>query len=202
MADMSGEQMQAKITAARREAEGLKDKIRRRKDDLADTTRTTSLSPWNECSVLCPAFPGNWPSKRILQACRVADRLILNSSRCRAGPDRPLAAHWNEAAADPERSLGQDLRYALVNRPPPSRLRLARWKAHHLGCLYHKQGARHPIEIIMGYDLRLCTQWQLCRLRWSGQHLLNLQSFFARGPNPCRARALRTLGLPFVLSLH
>ena len=40
MADMSGEQMQAKITAARREAEGLKDKIRRRKDDLADTTCT------------------------------------------------------------------------------------------------------------------------------------------------------------------
>lgn len=35
---MSGEQMQAKITAARREAEGLKDKIKRRKDELADTT--------------------------------------------------------------------------------------------------------------------------------------------------------------------
>jgi hypothetical protein len=43
MADMSGEQMQAKITAARREAEGLKDKIRRRKDDLADTTCTNFL---------------------------------------------------------------------------------------------------------------------------------------------------------------
>lgn len=41
MADMSGEQMQAKITAARREAEGLKDKIKRRKDELADTSRTT-----------------------------------------------------------------------------------------------------------------------------------------------------------------
>ncbi|KAJ5246189.1 guanine nucleotide-binding protein beta subunit [Penicillium chermesinum] len=39
-ADMSGEQMQAKITAARREAEGLKDKIKRRKDELADTSRT------------------------------------------------------------------------------------------------------------------------------------------------------------------
>jgi hypothetical protein len=39
MADMSGEQMQAKITAARREAEGLKDKIKRRKDELADTSR-------------------------------------------------------------------------------------------------------------------------------------------------------------------
>ncbi|KAL1852960.1 G protein subunit beta [Paecilomyces lecythidis] len=37
-ADMSGEQMQAKIAAARREAEGLKDKIKRRKDELADTT--------------------------------------------------------------------------------------------------------------------------------------------------------------------
>ena len=41
-ADMSGEQMQAKITAARREAEGLKDKIKRRKDELADTTRKVS----------------------------------------------------------------------------------------------------------------------------------------------------------------
>lgn len=44
MADMSGEQMQAKITAARREAEQLKDKIKRRKDELADTSRTISHS--------------------------------------------------------------------------------------------------------------------------------------------------------------
>lgn len=43
-ADMTGEQMQAKITAARREAEGLKDKIKRRKDELADTSRTTAPS--------------------------------------------------------------------------------------------------------------------------------------------------------------
>lgn len=50
-ADMSGEQMQAKITAARREAEGLKDKIRRRKDDLADTNRMSSplCFSWNVC---------------------------------------------------------------------------------------------------------------------------------------------------------
>ena len=41
-ADMSGEQMQAKITAARREAEGLKDRIKRRKDELADASRTVS----------------------------------------------------------------------------------------------------------------------------------------------------------------
>lgn len=36
--EMSGEQMQAKIAAARREAEGLKDKIKRRKEELADTS--------------------------------------------------------------------------------------------------------------------------------------------------------------------
>lgn len=34
----SSEQLQARITAARREAEGLKDRIRRRRDELADTT--------------------------------------------------------------------------------------------------------------------------------------------------------------------
>lgn len=37
--DASGEQMQARITAARREAEGLKDRIKRKKDDLADASR-------------------------------------------------------------------------------------------------------------------------------------------------------------------
>ena len=37
-AEMSGEQMQAKIATARRDAEGLKDKIKRKKDDLADAS--------------------------------------------------------------------------------------------------------------------------------------------------------------------
>ena len=36
---MSGEQMQARIAAARRDAEALKDKIKRKKDELADTSR-------------------------------------------------------------------------------------------------------------------------------------------------------------------
>ena len=39
MADVTPEQMQQRITAARREAEGLKDRIKRKKDELADTTR-------------------------------------------------------------------------------------------------------------------------------------------------------------------
>lgn len=45
---LSGEQMQAKIQAARREAEGLKDKIKRKKDELADTSRM--LSQFSICS--------------------------------------------------------------------------------------------------------------------------------------------------------
>lgn len=36
--DFSGEQMQSKIAAARRDAEGLKDKIKRKKDELADAS--------------------------------------------------------------------------------------------------------------------------------------------------------------------
>jgi hypothetical protein len=38
-APISSEEMQAKIAAARRDAEGLKDRIKRKKDDLADATR-------------------------------------------------------------------------------------------------------------------------------------------------------------------
>lgn len=43
MSEMSGEQMQAKIAAARRDAEGLKDKIKRKKDELADTSCESKL---------------------------------------------------------------------------------------------------------------------------------------------------------------
>ena len=37
--EITQEQISGKITAARRDAEGLKDKIKRRKDDLMDTNR-------------------------------------------------------------------------------------------------------------------------------------------------------------------
>ena len=42
--DISAEQMQAKIAAARRDAEGLKDKIKRKKDDLMDTSRKSRVT--------------------------------------------------------------------------------------------------------------------------------------------------------------
>jgi guanine nucleotide-binding protein G(I)/G(S)/G(T) subunit beta-1 len=41
--DVSPEAMQSRIQQARREAETLKDRIKRKKDDLADTTRTCFL---------------------------------------------------------------------------------------------------------------------------------------------------------------
>ena len=41
--DVSPEAMQARIQQARREAETLKDRIKRKKDELSDTTRTSSI---------------------------------------------------------------------------------------------------------------------------------------------------------------
>lgn len=39
MADMNAESIQQRIQIARRDAEALKDRIKRKKDELADTTR-------------------------------------------------------------------------------------------------------------------------------------------------------------------
>jgi guanine nucleotide-binding protein G(I)/G(S)/G(T) subunit beta-1 len=44
MADANAESIQQKIQIARRDAEALKDRIKRKKDELADTTRA-SMSP-------------------------------------------------------------------------------------------------------------------------------------------------------------
>lgn len=45
MADMNQESIQQKIQIARRDAEALKDRIKRKKDELADTTRTLPSTP-------------------------------------------------------------------------------------------------------------------------------------------------------------
>lgn len=47
MADMNQESIQQKIQIARRDAEALKDRIKRKKDELADTTRSSlPVGPW------------------------------------------------------------------------------------------------------------------------------------------------------------
>jgi guanine nucleotide-binding protein G(I)/G(S)/G(T) subunit beta-1 len=45
MADMNQESIQQKIQIARRDAEALKDRIKRKKDELADTTRMFTTRP-------------------------------------------------------------------------------------------------------------------------------------------------------------
>lgn len=45
MGDSSPESVQQRIQIARRDAEALKDRIKRKKDELADTTRTCHFPP-------------------------------------------------------------------------------------------------------------------------------------------------------------
>lgn len=69
--DVSPEAMQARIQQARREAETLKDRIKRKKDELADTTRQSipiegPAGPASLSAVLtCPSLLQSelWPSK-------------------------------------------------------------------------------------------------------------------------------------------
>lgn len=57
MAEMSAESIQQKIQIARRDAEALKDRIKRKKDELADTTRTSCPCPPLPLSSRPPANP-------------------------------------------------------------------------------------------------------------------------------------------------
>jgi hypothetical protein len=50
MADMNQESIQQKIQIARRDAEALKDRIKRKKDELADTTRMSTPDPVTHCA--------------------------------------------------------------------------------------------------------------------------------------------------------
>lgn len=57
MADMSAESIQQKIQIARRDAEALKDRIKRKKDELADTTRTSPSSSRRERELTAQCSP-------------------------------------------------------------------------------------------------------------------------------------------------
>lgn len=99
--DLTGEQMQAKITAARREAEGLKDRIKRKKDDLADTS----------CKLIQIAFYS-------LSLSPCSFRLLSkepNSATSRAQQYRSLATNRDEASKKSQRPSSKDLCHALVN---------------------------------------------------------------------------------------
>jgi hypothetical protein len=55
MADIGADSIQQRIQIARRDAEALKDRIKRKKDELADTTRMLPLSAprCQHASLLC-----------------------------------------------------------------------------------------------------------------------------------------------------
>lgn len=57
--DVSPEAMQARIQQARREAETLKDRIKRKKDELADTTR--EFATQMHCDLRPPPAPASLP---------------------------------------------------------------------------------------------------------------------------------------------
>ena len=73
--DVSPEAMQARIQQARREAETLKDRIKRKKDELADTTRESPLAR----PVALPA--ARRPPARRCPPRRPASLLLLTPSR-------------------------------------------------------------------------------------------------------------------------
>jgi hypothetical protein len=57
MADINAESIQQRIQIARRDAEALKDRIKRKKDELADTSRMSHtsvlLSPHHRAAIEC-----------------------------------------------------------------------------------------------------------------------------------------------------
>jgi hypothetical protein len=74
---MNQESIQQKIQIARRDAEALKDRIKRKKDELADTTRTSTP----------PASRTAPPAPPLLTLCAQSAMSPATASRpCRASP--------------------------------------------------------------------------------------------------------------------
>lgn len=104
---------------------------------------------------------------------------------------------------DVEGTSRQNLCYALVGRPKASRVGVAGWKAHHLGCLHNKQSPRHSTAILVGHDLCIFPKRKLRCVWWSRQHLLNLQPKpSTRWTTKSCSRIIRSLRIPFVLSVY
>jgi hypothetical protein len=92
MADGSAESIQQKISIARRDAEALKDRIKKKKDELADTTRKFTTS--SLCTTLLTLY---------------------RSSRCCSPTHRGSSPPPDEDQAHPQGPSRKDLRHALVD---------------------------------------------------------------------------------------
>jgi guanine nucleotide-binding protein G(I)/G(S)/G(T) subunit beta-1 len=146
MADINAESIQQRIQIARRDAEALKDRIKRKKDELADTTR--------ECH-----SPSLFSCVALHLAARLLSVFSLLTSSCsprsRPAASRPAPSINNEDEKDTQRTFGQDLCHALVNRQKTPSFSIAGRKIDNLGCIHDKQGARNTSTIIVGHDLRI-----------------------------------------------
>lgn len=106
--EMSGEQMQARIAAARRDAEGLKDRIKRKKDELLDTS--------------CKYHA--YRERELWAACYATDKLGCHSiaADCdlstHLGPEsyRAFTPNRHEVSKSPQRPPCKNIRHALVYR--------------------------------------------------------------------------------------
>ena len=61
----------------------------------------------------------------------------------------------------------------VLNQEP--RVGLSGRQVDRVGQLQHEQGARHPFEVFLGDDLRLCALRELRGVRRPRQHLLHIQ---------------------------
>lgn len=158
---MSSSDIQEKIAAARREAETLKEKIRAKREQLADTSRKYTR-PRNHSLPLCHSA----------LTCRNYPALTLGGptlscllfSEGHGSRDRPATEGDDETEKDAERTFGQNLRDALVSRQTASRFGVTRWQVDRLGRLHHEQSSRDSIAVIMGHDLRVLPLGQFRRL--------------------------------------
>lgn len=103
--------IQDKIAAARREAEGLKEKIKRKKDELADADckftfqQALNYSLLRRPVLLLFMFPRE-----------VNDRLTsFRSEAGREGESRASTAHWHENSEGSEGPSCENIRNALVD---------------------------------------------------------------------------------------
>ena len=115
MADANAESIQQKIQIARRDAEALKDRIKRKKDDLADGTRKyinirssiSSVSLW-KCD----------------------PKLMMGSFSCQhreKSTRSPSPQPDDEDTENPQRTSCEDLCHALVHRQEAFSVCLAGW---------------------------------------------------------------------------
>lgn len=145
--DVSPEAMQARIQQARREAEGLKDRIKRKKDELADTSRKSiSQAHRSRSSFPCQLDlhpPQNVAHRESIEPTMgigyVIANVTMHSSRCGSSITRgDTKESVDEDKENPQGTFGQDLCHALVHRSEASGFCLARRQIDHLGRLHYQ----------------------------------------------------------------